>query len=83
MASHSNAIIIADDEELSSLKLCSSRLRRASRRDYSYRDFESMIVKVVEDEANTTLSRKRKRTETKEPSALVLVPYKTFFFFFN
>jgi hypothetical protein len=40
-----------------------------------------MIVKAVEDEANTTPSRKRKRTETKEPFALVPVPYKTFFFF--
>jgi hypothetical protein len=39
-----------------------------------------MIIKVVDDETETTLSRKRKRTETKEPSALVLVPHKAFFF---
>ena len=73
MASPSDTIVITDDEELSSLE-ARSRPRRAPRRDYSYRDFESMIV---EDEM--TPSRKRKRTETKEPSALVLVPHKTFF----
>jgi hypothetical protein len=80
MVSLSDTIIITDDEELLSLELGSSRPRRAPCRDYSYRNFENIIVEVVDDETETTLSRKRKRTETKEPSALVLVPYKAFFF---
>ena len=75
MASHSNAIIIADDEELPSLEPGSSRPRRAPRRDYSYREFETLIVEAVDNETDTTPSRKRKRTETKEASALVPVPY--------
>jgi hypothetical protein len=79
MASPSNTTIIADDEELPSLEPGSSRPRKAPRRDYSYRDFESMIVEAVDDETDTTPSRKRKRTETKELSALVPVPHKTFF----
>jgi hypothetical protein len=79
MASPSDTIIITDDEELPSLEPGSSRPRRAPRRDYSYREFENMIVKAV-DETETTPSRKRKRTETKEPSTLVPVPYNTFFF---
>ncbi|KAJ5456084.1 uncharacterized protein N7458_004348 [Penicillium daleae] len=82
MASHSNAIIIPDDEE-PCLEPGSSRPRRFPRRDYSYRDFESMIVEAVDDEADTTPSRKRKRTETKEPSTLVPVPHKTFFLHFT
>ncbi|KAJ5358326.1 uncharacterized protein N7496_010739 [Penicillium cataractarum] len=69
MASPSDTIIITDDEELLSLELGSSRPRRAPRRDYSYRELENMIVEAV-DVTETTLSRKRKRTETKEPSAL-------------
>jgi hypothetical protein len=79
MASPSNTIIIADDEEFAGLEAGSSRPRRAPRRDYSYRDFESMIVEAVDGETDTTPSRKRKRTETKEPSALVPVPHMTFF----
>jgi hypothetical protein len=80
MANPSNPIIIADDEELPSLEPGSSRPRRVPRRDYSYRDFESMVGEAVDEEADTTPSRKRKRTETKEPSTLVPVLYKTFFF---
>lgn len=79
MASPSNTIIIADDEELLSLEPDSSRPRKAPRRDYSYRDFESMIIGVIDSETDTILSRKRKRAETREPSTLVLVPHKTFF----
>jgi hypothetical protein len=70
MSSPSDTIIITDDEELPSLEASSSRPRTASRRDYSYRDFEA-----VNNAADTT-PRKRKRTET-EPSTLVLVPHKT------
>lgn len=73
MSSPSDTIIITDDEELPSLEEVSSRLRRASRRDYSYRAFQA-----VNNEADTTPSRKRKSTET-EPSTLVLVPHKTLF----
>jgi hypothetical protein len=79
MASPSDTIVITDDEELPSLEPGSSRPRRAPRRDYSYREFENMIVKAV-DETETTPSRKRKRTETKEPSALVPVFHKALFF---
>ncbi len=79
MVSPSNAIIIADDEELPSLEPGSSRPRSAPRRDYSYWDFENMIVKAVDDKTDTAPSRKRKRTETEEPSRLVLVPHKAFF----
>jgi hypothetical protein len=38
-----------------------------------------MIVEAADDETDMTPSRKRKRTETKEPSALVPVPHKAFF----
>ncbi|OQD78930.1 hypothetical protein PENANT_c071G07560 [Penicillium antarcticum] len=69
MASPSDTIIITDDEELPSLEPGSSRPRKAPRRDYSYRNFENMIVEAVADETDTTPSRKRKRTETKEPSS--------------
>lgn len=79
MVNPSNTIIITDNEELLSLELGSSRPRRVPYRDYSYRDFKSIISEVVDKEADTTLSRKRKRIETKEPSTLVLVPYKIFF----
>jgi hypothetical protein len=79
MVSPSNTIIIADDNKFVGLELGSLRPRRVPRRDYSYRNFESIIVEVVDGETDKTLSRKRKRTETKELSALVLVPYKTFF----
>jgi hypothetical protein len=80
MTSPSDTIVITDDEELPSLELGSSRPRRAPRRDYSYREFEDMIVDGVDDETETTQSRKRKRTKTKEPSALVPVPHNAFFF---
>lgn len=80
MAGPSDTIIITDDEELPSLEPGSSRPRRAPRRDYSYREFENMIIEAVNDETETTPSRKRERTETKEPSSLVLVPHKAFFF---
>ena len=79
MASPSDTIIIADDEELPILESGSSRPRRAPRRDYSYPNFENMIVESVDEEADTTLSRKRRRTKTKEPSALVPVPHETLF----
>lgn len=59
----------------------SARPQRAPRRDYSNQDSESVIVEALDDETNTTLSRKRKRTET-GPSTWVLVPYKTFFVFY-
>jgi hypothetical protein len=39
-----------------------------------------MINEAVNDETETTPSRKRKRTETKEPSLLVPIPHKAFFF---
>jgi hypothetical protein len=74
-----NTIIITDNEELLSLELGSLRPRRAPRRDYSYRDFKSIIVELVANKTDITLLRKRKRTETKELSILVLVPYKTLF----
>lgn len=51
-------------------------MRPFPRRDYSYRDFESMIVEIVDDETDTTPSHKRKRNETKEPSASVPVPHR-------
>ncbi|KAJ5447693.1 hypothetical protein N7445_002514, partial [Penicillium cf. griseofulvum] len=70
IASPSDIIIITDNEELPSLELGSLRPRRAPRRDYSYRDFKSIIVELVANKTDTTLSRKRKRTETKEPSTL-------------
>ncbi|KAJ5142460.1 uncharacterized protein N7515_001247 [Penicillium bovifimosum] len=70
MASPSDTIIITDDEELPSLEPDSPRPRRAPRCDYSYREFENMIVEAVGDETETTPSRKRKRIETNEPSAL-------------
>ncbi|CAG8902302.1 unnamed protein product [Penicillium egyptiacum] len=69
MASHSNTIIIADDEELPSLQPGGSRPRGGPRCDYSYREFEHMFGET-DDETDTTPSRKRKRTEMKEPSAL-------------
>lgn len=78
MASPADTIIITDDEELPGHETSSPRPQRAPRRDYSYRDFESMIVDAVEGEVDMT-PRKRKRTEMKESSALVLVPHKIFF----
>jgi hypothetical protein len=78
MSSPSDTIIITDDEELPSLEAGSSRPRRASRRDYSYQELESMVLKAVDNEVDAILSRKRKRTET-DSSALVLVPHKTLF----
>jgi hypothetical protein len=76
MASRSNTIIIADDEELPNLQPGGSRPRRAPRRNYNYEDSESMFIDAADDE---TRSRKRKRTEKKKPSALVLVPHTLFF----
>ncbi|KAJ5318556.1 hypothetical protein N7476_004976, partial [Penicillium atrosanguineum] len=70
MAIPSNTIVIADDEELPRLEPGRLRPQRASRRDYSYQDFESIIIESVNAEADTTPSRKRRGTETKEPSAL-------------
>lgn len=61
MSSQSNAIIVADEEELPDLELGSSRLRHVPRRDYSYPDFERM--EFGDDAADPTPSRKRKRTE--------------------
>jgi hypothetical protein len=80
MASHLEAIIIADDEESPGLEPGNSRPRRAPRRDYSYRDFESMIGESVGDEADTTPSRKRKRTEAEQLTAMVSVLRSTLFF---
>jgi hypothetical protein len=68
MSSHSNAIIIADEEELPDLEPGNSRLRRVPRRGYSYPDLESM--EFGDDAADPTPSRKRKRTE-KESLTLV------------
>ncbi|KAK9547576.1 hypothetical protein V6Z79_010276 [Aspergillus fumigatus] len=61
MSSPSDTIIITDDEELPSLEAVSPRP--------SYREFESMVLKAVDNEVDAILSRKRKRTET-ESSAL-------------
>jgi hypothetical protein len=80
MANPSNTIVIADDEEFPRLEPGSSRPQRVPRRDYTYRHFENMIIESVNAEANTTPSRKRRRTETKESSALVPVPHKTYLF---
>ncbi|KAJ6001658.1 hypothetical protein N7499_008851 [Penicillium canescens] len=68
MASHSDAIIIADDERLPNPEPGTSRPHRGPRRDYSYPDFESMVFS--DDAADTAPSRKRKRTETEESSTL-------------
>ncbi|KAJ5188369.1 hypothetical protein N7472_007383, partial [Penicillium cf. griseofulvum] len=65
--SPSDTIIITDNEELLSLELGSLRPRRAPRCDYSYRDFKSIIVESVANKTDIILSRKRKRTKTKEP----------------
>ncbi|KAJ5255839.1 hypothetical protein N7497_001549 [Penicillium chrysogenum] len=67
MASRSNTIIIADDEELPNLQPGGSRPRRAPRHNYNHEDSESMFIDAADDE---TRSRKRKRTEKKKPSAL-------------
>ena len=79
MPSPSETPIIIDDEELPGLEADILRTRRAPRRDYSYRDFENMIVDAVDNETDTTSSRKRKRTGTKKASALVPVPHETIF----
>ncbi|CAG8887486.1 unnamed protein product [Penicillium egyptiacum] len=68
MASRSDAIIVADDERLPNPEPGTSRPQRGPRRDYSYPDFESMVVN--DDAADTAPSRKRKRTETEESSTL-------------
>lgn len=70
MSSHSNAIVIADDEELPDLEPGSSRLRHVPHRDHSDPDFENM--KFGDDADDRTPSRKRKRTE-KESLVLVRV----------
>ncbi|KAF9882691.1 hypothetical protein FE257_005523 [Aspergillus nanangensis] len=70
MTTPSSTIIITDDEELPRLEPDSSRPRWVPRGGYSYQDFESSIVEAVDGETDTTPSRKRKRNETKEPSAL-------------
>lgn len=81
MASPSDTIIIDDDEEFQSLEPGSSRPRRGPRRDYRYQNFESMIVESNADEAGTTSSRKRKRTETKKLSMVAIpAPHNIFFF---
>lgn len=78
MSSHSNPITIAGDEEVPRLELGNSRLRRVPRRDYSYPDFESIVF--GDSTADSTQSRKRKRTKTEESSsAIVRDPYKAFF----
>ncbi|KAJ5117394.1 hypothetical protein N7448_011026 [Penicillium atrosanguineum] len=79
MAIPSNTIVIADDEELPRLEPGSLRPQRAPRRNYSYQDFESIIIESVNAEADTTPSRKRRGTETKEPSVLVPIPHNMFF----
>ena len=78
MASPSDTIVVADDEEFPIIEPGSSRPQRAPCRDYSYREFESMIIESVTAEADTTPSRKRRRTETKDPSTLVPVPHKIY-----
>lgn len=74
MASHSDAIIIADDERLPNPEPGTSRPQRGPRRDYSYPDFESLVF--TDNVADTAPSRKRKRTETEESSTLVRAPRK-------
>ncbi|CAG8908533.1 unnamed protein product [Penicillium egyptiacum] len=68
MASHSDTIIIADDERLPNPEPGTSRPQRGPRRDYSYPDFERVVFS--DDAADTAPSRKRKRTETEESSTL-------------
>ncbi|KAJ5521452.1 hypothetical protein N7527_005567 [Penicillium freii] len=68
MASHSDAIIIADDKRLPKPEPGTSRPQRGPRRDYSYPDFESLVF--TDNVADTAPSRKRKRTETEESSTL-------------
>ncbi|KAJ5630269.1 uncharacterized protein N7484_010369 [Penicillium longicatenatum] len=72
-ASHSDAIIIADDERLPIPEPGTSRPQKAPRRDYSYPDFKSMDFS--DDGADTEPSRKRKRTETGESSTLTRAPH--------
>ena len=76
IASHSDAIIIADDERLPNPEPGTSRPQRGPRRDYSYPDSES-----TGNVADTAPSRKRKRTETEESSTLVRAPRKALFFY--
>ena len=83
MASPSDTIVIDDDEEIHRLEPGSLRPRRGPRRDYRYRDFESMIVESNADKADTTPSRKRKRTKTKELSMVPIPPDHNIFFFLN
>jgi hypothetical protein len=79
MSSHFNPITIAGDEEVPRPELGDSRLRRVPRRAYSYPDFESMVF--GDGAADSTQSRKRKRTKTEESSsAVVRDPHKAFFF---
>jgi hypothetical protein len=81
MASPSDTIVIlVDDEEFQTLEPGGSRPRRGPRRDYRYRDFESMILESNDDEADTTPSRKRKRIETKELSMVPIPAYHNTFF---
>ncbi|KAJ5800702.1 uncharacterized protein N7518_002770 [Penicillium psychrosexuale] len=66
MASPSDTIVIDDDEEIHRLEPGSLCPRRGLRRDYRYWDFESMIVELNADKADTIPLRKCKRTEIKE-----------------
>ncbi|KAJ5793399.1 uncharacterized protein N7503_009377 [Penicillium pulvis] len=70
MISPSDTIVIADDEEVLMLKPDSSRPQRAPRRDYSYREFKSIFIELINAQADMTLSRKHRRTKAKEPSTL-------------
>lgn len=78
MASHRDTIVIPDDEEVPSVEPRSSRFRKTPRHDYSYQNFQKMVAELVDDEAETTTSRKRKRTEMRESSKLVRVPRQIF-----
>jgi hypothetical protein len=83
MASPSDTIVIVDDEEFQSLEPGVSRPRRGPRRNYRYWDFQSVIVESNADEADTTPSRRRKRTEKKELSMVPIPDYHSIFFFLD
>ena len=83
MVSPSDTIVIDDNEEIYRLEPGSLYPRRGLRRDYRYRDFESIIVELNADKADTIPLRKRKRTEIKELSMVLIPPNHSIFFFLN
>ncbi|KAJ5284892.1 hypothetical protein N7524_000198 [Penicillium chrysogenum] len=61
MASPSDTIVIVDDEIFQSFEPGDSRPRRGPRRDYRYRDFESMIIESNADEVDTIAQTEKDR----------------------